>query len=79
MITKLKLAVEIRPNAPKVRYDLAVAYALSGRKRKALNALQEAVRSGFADVTKIMEDTDLASLREEKDFRKIIESLNQKK
>jgi len=76
MSGRLELALEINPNAPRILYNLAVAYALNGRKRKALDTLKTAVNSGFSDLAKMKEDDDLITLRDEPDFKKIVQSLD---
>jgi len=76
MAGKLELAREIRPEAPGLLYNLAVAYALSGRKRKALDTLEKAVASGFTDLAKMKADDDLTTLRDEPDFKRIVQTLD---
>jgi len=78
MSGRLELALEIRPNDPRILYNLAVAYALNGRKRKALDTLKTAVSNGFADLAKLKADNDLSTLRDEPDLEKIIQSMDRK-
>lgn len=78
MATRLELAAEIRPDNARLLYDLASAYALGGRKRKALDALGKAVADGYSDVEKIKTDDDLTSLRGETEFKRIVASLEKK-
>lgn len=54
-------------------YNLACAYSLNGDKRKALNALEEAVTAGFDDADHIENDPDLAPLRDEPRYKLILE------
>ena len=65
-IMPLDLAVEIRDDNPVVWYNLACAHARAGSKKRALEALERAVRAGFTDRAHIEGDDDLAALREEK-------------
>jgi hypothetical protein len=67
----LELADRVRPADPATLYDLACAYALDGRKAKALSALERAVAAGFADADRLAEDPDLGSLRGTDAYRKL--------
>jgi len=53
-------------------YTKACALARLGRKKPALETLRKAVLAGFPDRDRIKEDPDLASLREEPEFEKIL-------
>jgi tetratricopeptide (TPR) repeat protein len=57
---------------PTCRYDIACANALAGRSKQALDALAEAFASGFCNEELIDGDHDLASLRNESRFRRIV-------
>lgn len=74
----LMLAVELRPNNPQMLYRLATAHAQSGQKRAALDALTTAVEQGFNDVARLEQAEELASLRQEKAFKALIEKLKSK-
>ncbi len=56
-------------------YNLACAYAIGGEKKKALKFLKSAIKKGFKNRAQIERDTDLANLRNEKEFKSILESL----
>jgi len=56
-------------------YNLACAYALQGKKDDALTALEQAVAAGFKSKGLLETDDDLASLRGEARFRKVVTSL----
>lgn len=60
---------------PATRYNLACAYALVGRKEEAFAALEGAVAAGFSDRNTLEADPDLASLRSEPRFSRILDSL----
>lgn len=69
------------PDSPRLKYrfyNLACAYARHNSKKKALRNLKLAVENGFYDVAHIKQDEDLESIRNTKDFQKIIESLKEK-
>jgi len=68
----LEIAVALKPDLGSAWYNLACARALSGEKRKALAALRTAVERGFRDRAHIEEDSDLESLRGEKEYRAIL-------
>ena len=56
-------------------YDLACFRAVAGDRKGALGSLRAAVKKGFRQVELIETDPDLASLREEKEYRAIVEEL----
>ena len=56
-------------------YNLACAYALQGKKDDALTALEQAVAAGFKSKGLLETDDDLASLRGEARFRKVVTPL----
>jgi tetratricopeptide (TPR) repeat protein len=56
-------------------YNLACAEALLGNETPALRYLENAVRLGYRDARKILEDTDLESLHNHPKFVQIIETL----
>jgi tetratricopeptide (TPR) repeat protein len=73
-IARLEEALPKVPEAgrPNVLYNLACAYALSGRKDEALDRLGKAVEAGFGPRATIEGDEDLASLRAEARFAEIV-------
>jgi pimeloyl-ACP methyl ester carboxylesterase len=72
---KLELLVLIHPKDPRVFYDLAASYARIGNKTKATTALGRAIEWGFSDLSRIDQDEDFATLRDEADYKKLIGSL----
>ena len=72
--TKLELVAVISPKDPGVFYNLAVAYARVGNKRRATTALSMAIERGFSDLARIEQNEDFAILRNEADFKKLIAS-----
>jgi hypothetical protein len=70
MVDNMKSALELRPTHQTYIYYLAVAYALSGDKEKALSTLSDGVSMGLtynAD-----RDPELASLKESAEFKDIL-------
>lgn len=70
--------VSLIPEDPTVHYNLGCSYALLGQASSALDALELAVRLGFADFRLMSGDDDLASLREELRFRALLEHIRTK-
>jgi predicted esterase len=75
----LSVAAEIHPEEPFLWYRLAAAQAQMGEKDNALSSLKKAVEYGFKDAEKLENDFDLKSLRDEKQFKKILEEVKKKK
>lgn len=75
---QLEIAAEIAPRDASVFYQLAILYAQGGDKRRSLEALKRAVENGLADPALIEGNKDLSRLREEVEYRKIIDALKTK-
>ncbi len=60
---------------PGVLYKLASAYSLDKQKEKALRTLKEAVERGFSDRERLKKDKSFDPIREEKEFKAILEAL----
>ncbi len=56
-------------------YNLACAYSLKDMKDKAIAALEQAVELGFGDVDQLEGDSDLDNIRQEKQYKTLLESL----
>ena len=67
--------VELLPNDSRVRYNLACSCALTGRSDEALAALEEACSLGFADLTLLLKDNDLDSIRHDPRYIEIERAL----
>ncbi|MEK6300033.1 MAG: tetratricopeptide repeat protein [Acidobacteriota bacterium] len=52
-------------------YNLACTYALKGDRQLGLDWLEKSINAGFDDSTKLVADSDIASLRGEARFKKI--------
>jgi predicted esterase len=70
-----QVAAEAVPRSPGVDYNIACAYARSGRAKEALAALRRAVEKGFTDAALLKSDPDLDSLRELPEFQQLQGSL----
>ena len=64
--------VRLVPENPTVHYNLACSLAILGQTDPALDALERAVRRGYADVEYLLGDPDLESLRREPRFQEIV-------
>ena len=69
----------LKPGDPLVHYNLACSYALTGRKEKALAALNKAVSLGYDDLDWMKKDEDLEELRSTAGYAEIISALKSKK
>ena len=65
-------AVRLAPYDATARYNLACAQARQGKTDEALDALEKAVDLGFNNPTQLEQDDDLASLREQERFQKML-------
>jgi poly(3-hydroxybutyrate) depolymerase len=71
----LAIDAEALPDNWRVSYNLACAYALGGDKRRAIEALNNAVRKGFSNTTELETNHQLDSIRNETGFKRIVEGL----
>lgn len=67
-------ALEMEPDEHQVLYNVACVYALLGEHDRAIDCLQKSVTHGWGQKQWMMNDPDLASLRGNSRFRKLIES-----
>ncbi len=71
----LEIAAFVRPDNSRILYSLAKAYSLDKEKRKALEALKRAVEHGFKDAAEIEQDKEFDTLRQEAEFKRIVEEM----
>lgn len=71
----LAIDAEAMPDNWRLSYNLACAYALGGDKRRAIEALNNAVRRGLSNVDDLENNRQLDSIRGEAGFKKILEGL----
>lgn len=67
-----KKFVELHPRDPLGYYNLSCNYALAGKKKLALDALEKAVDYGYYDYEHLKNDADLDTIRRCLRFRKIL-------
>lgn len=60
-------------------YNLACAYAQMNRKAEAVASLLKAVKAGYEDAEWIKRDRDLDAIRDERDYKNLIRSLERKR
>jgi len=70
----LRLA-RLRSKCPEVFYNLACSYALLNQVAPAVEALENAVELGFADLDYLLSDPDLASIRAHPLFQRLIANI----
>lgn len=67
-------ALEMEPDEHQVLYNVACVYALLGEQDRAIDCLEKSVTQGWGQKQWMMNDPDLASVRENPRFKKLIES-----
>jgi tetratricopeptide (TPR) repeat protein len=72
---RAETAAELRPGDPHVFVFLARMYALRGDRKSALGALRRAVKSGLDDAAPLEQNKDFETLRDEPEFKKIVEAV----
>jgi tetratricopeptide (TPR) repeat protein len=72
-IRELQIAVALRPNDSNILYNAACTYALFQKKREALDILHRAIAAGYHNYDWIARDPDLACLREDPEFKQLVE------
>lgn len=71
----IEVASLAHPGNPTTLYNLACVQALAGDRKKAVASLRKSVEAGFTDGKHMQQDTDLAALREMKEFQEIVAKL----
>lgn len=68
-------AIQIDPEDPGVRYNVACLFGVAGERDRALALLEEAVAAGFGNREWLERDPDLESVRDDPRFTALIESM----
>jgi tetratricopeptide (TPR) repeat protein len=69
-LENMKQAAALRPNHPRLMYNLSAAYALNGRKDEAIQWLGRVARMGLVYAAE--KDEDFASLKDSRDFADVV-------
>jgi DNA-binding beta-propeller fold protein YncE len=69
-LENMKQAAALRPNHPRLMYNLSAAYALNGRKDEALQWLGRVARMGLVYAAE--KDDDFASLKDSREFADVV-------
>ncbi|MFQ5695514.1 MAG: protein kinase [Terriglobia bacterium] len=67
-------AVALRPNDSNILYNAACTYGVLQRKEEALQLLKRAMATGFVALEYAVRDPDLACIREEPEFQRLLEA-----
>jgi hypothetical protein len=71
----LVIATEVVPDSPRLFFNLARVYSLNNEKSRAIEALKKAVEKGFKDQAALEGEKDLDSLRNEAEYKRILEEI----
>ncbi len=77
-VRELQIAVALRPNDSNILYNAACTYGLFQKKAEALEMLHRAIAAGYHNFDWITRDSDLACLRDDAEFKRIIEEAQRK-
>jgi predicted esterase len=77
-VRTFKLATEVNPERAGAFFYLAWAYAADGQKKKSLQALKTAVEKGFSDLSAITGNKAFDGIRDEAQYRQIIQAVQSK-
>ena len=73
-----ELANEINPKSPRVPYDRARVYALSGQMKRALEFLEKAAGLGFKNWPEMEAEKAFEKLRQDEKFQKLLAGMKEK-
>jgi TolB-like protein/cytochrome c-type biogenesis protein CcmH/NrfG len=71
-VSELEKTVALRPKDPNTLYNAACTYGTLNMKEESLLMFRRAVESGFSNLDWAARDSDLACIREEPEFKRII-------
>jgi tetratricopeptide (TPR) repeat protein len=69
----LRKAVDLAPQSPSIRYNLASLHSLQANTDLALDEIDAALARGFSDYDALRKDPDLNNVRRHPEFRKVLE------
>ncbi|HEV7473372.1 MAG TPA: hypothetical protein VGN90_04930 [Pyrinomonadaceae bacterium] len=71
-LKNMQLAAQLRPGHPRLMYNLAAAYSLTGHRTEALMLLNRIAKMGL--IVPAAEETDFDSIRESTEFKTILKN-----
>lgn len=74
-LDNMKHAVELRPNHPRLMYNLAIAFALNGNKSEAISWLRRTAEMGL--VLPAKDDHDFDSLKSMAEFQSVLQKFEE--
>jgi tetratricopeptide (TPR) repeat protein len=77
-INACKKAVLLDPDCTAAYYDLACYYSLLSKREQSLAAMEMALCKGFSDFDWVLKDPDLESLRQNPEFKLLLQSYRTK-
>lgn len=77
-ISACKKAVLLDPDCTAAYYDLACYYSLLSKREQSLAAMEMALCKGFCDFEWVLKDPDLESLRQNPEFKLLLQSYRTK-
>jgi tetratricopeptide (TPR) repeat protein len=78
-LLNFELANEIYPKSPRIPFDRARVYALSGQSKKALEYLEKAVGFGFKNWQEAETETAFEKIRRDEKFQKLLAQMKDSK
>ncbi|MDZ4810320.1 MAG: tetratricopeptide repeat protein [Bacteroidota bacterium] len=72
-IESIQNAIRLDPAKPKNYFTLACSYALNNKPDIAISYLRQAYEKGYKNVEALITDTDLAGLKDNKDFQALLD------
>ncbi len=76
-LENLKMALTLRPNHPRLLYNIAGAYSLNDKSQEALSTLNQVAEMGLNYPAE--KDNDFASIKNSDDFKKILDKFTKNK
>lgn len=76
-LENLKMALGLRPNHPRLLYNIAGAFALNAQKQEAFNSLNQVADMGL--IYPAEKDDDFVSIKETEEFKKILAKFERNK
>lgn len=74
-VIRLEMMKELQPDNFEIYFQVARACALEGKKKDAMEALKNAIRRGFTDVSVLQNSREFEFMRNEEEFQMIIEDM----